>query len=62
MMVSTLDDAKKVSFRLAAMQATDQLQAEIKFDDKWRALVEHKIFDLIKRAHAHEDMIKIEMS
>ncbi len=44
-------EAVKADFRLAAMHATHRIQKEIGFEDKWRALVEHTIYDLMKDAY-----------
>lgn len=44
-------------FRLAALSATDRLQAEIKFGNEWRVLVENTIFDLMKNAKERADAI-----
>ncbi len=46
-----MDEAKKADFRLTALALTNHLQQQIGFADQFRALVEHTIFDIMKRVH-----------
>jgi hypothetical protein len=46
-----ISENTKAEYRYDANEATTHLQNQIGFDDKWRSLVEHTIYDLMKDAH-----------
>ena len=40
--------SRKADHRILALDATNTLQTAVGFDDKWKGLVENKIYELIE--------------